>query len=70
MVQNPLSRSIGLTKTMRIKKAWKMYKTVTGALDPDADGVVRFTVDEGAEIIKALCALMGWKSEIVISQGE
>ena len=51
---------------MRIKKAWKMYKTVTGALDPDADGVVRFTVDEGAEIIKALCVLMGWKSEIVI----
>ena len=55
-----------MKKTMRIKKAWKMYKTVTGALDPDADGVVRFTVDEGAEIIKALCALMGWKSEIVI----
>ena len=51
---------------MQIKKAWKMYKTVTGALDPDSDGVVRFTVDEGAEIIKALCELMGWKSEIVI----
>jgi len=51
---------------MEIRKAWLVYKTVTGALDPDADGLVRLSVDECAEIIKAVCVLMGWSTEIVI----
>ena len=51
---------------MEIRKAWQVYKTVTGALDPDVDGVVRLSVDECAEIIKSVCKLMGWKDEITI----
>ena len=67
MAQKLRSRSIGSTKNMmEIRKAWKVYKTVTGALDPDIDGVVRLSVDECAEIIKAVCKLMGWKDEITI----
>jgi len=68
---NPQLRSIGLTNNvMEIKKAWKVYKTVTGALDPDIDGVVRLSVDECADIIKAVCRLMGWGTEIVIPQDD
>ena len=55
---------------MEIRKAWRVYKTVTGALDPDADGVVRLSVDECASIIKSVCRLMGWSTEIVIPQGD
>ena len=53
---------------MEIKLAWRVYKTVTGALYPDVDGVVRLSVDECAEIIKSVCKLMGWKDEIIIPQ--
>ena len=55
---------------MKFAKAWRVYKTVTGALDPDADGVVRLSVDECADIIKAVCRLMGWGTEIVIPQDD
>ena len=55
---------------MKIRLAWRVYKTVTGALDPDVDGVVRLSVDECAEIIKSVCRLMGWGTEIIIPQDD
>jgi hypothetical protein len=38
------------------------------SLTPDADGVVRVTTQEMADLAESMCDVFGWKAEIVVEK--